>query len=58
MTTEAQIIERPNEQKERLAALLLTVPHAQLNYTKALDEAVWLIREAEKVGWHLIVEDK
>lgn len=44
-----------DEQRQRLATLLLTVPGWKLNYTETTDTAGWLIRMGEKVGWHVSV---
>jgi len=50
--------DRRERQKQRLAALLLTLPGWNRNYTASLDAAGWLIREANDVGWVLAAEDK
>ena len=42
---------------ERLAALLLTVPGWQRNYTASVDAARWVVSEAEKGGWHPSITD-
>lgn len=43
------------ERKQRLAALLLTIPHWTQNYTETVERAEWLIREAGRVGWVLSI---
>ena len=45
------------QQRQRLAALILTLPGWNRNYTATTDAAGWLIREAEKVGWRLTISD-
>lgn len=45
------------EQKQRLAALLLTLPTWTQNYTVSVDAAGWLIAEARRVGWILSTEN-
>jgi hypothetical protein len=49
----------PAEQEtvERVAALLLTMPGWDRNYTSTLDSAAWMVVEAERVGWNLQVLD-
>ena len=42
---------------QRLAALLLTVPGWQRNYTATMDAARWMVSESEKIGWVLMVND-
>jgi hypothetical protein len=54
-TAEAPEIE---EQKNRVAALLLTLPGWNRNYTATVDAAAWLIHEAARVGWTLAVVAK
>ena len=43
---------------DRMAALLLTLPHWQWNYTETLEAAKWVIAEAKRVGWNLRITDK
>lgn len=42
--------------RERLTALLLTIPGWNRNYTGSLDAAVWIIEEADRVGWKVEIE--
>lgn len=62
MVTDQQVeIARPpqeEEQRQRLAALLLTVPGWSENYTATIETAGWLIGMAEKVGWTLTIWTK
>lgn len=42
--------------RQRLAILLLSYPRHAVNYTEALDQAAWMIREAAHVGWVITIE--
>jgi hypothetical protein len=40
---------------ERVAILLMSIPGWNRNYTASLDAAKWVLAEAEKIGWLLLV---
>lgn len=50
----------PDQQRtiDRIAALLMTVPGWQCNYTASLDAAKWMAGEAQRIGWNLQASDK
>ena len=42
---------------QRIAALLLTMPGWNRNYTSTIEAAGWMADEAERVGWDLSIDD-
>ena len=42
---------------ERIAALLKTAPQIAHNYTACKDAAAWIVREAERLGWTITIEE-
>ena len=44
---------------DRLSALLKTAPQfSQHNYTSCHDAAEWIVKEAQRLGWTVTIEEK
>jgi hypothetical protein len=47
--------DKTDELEQRIAILLMSIQGWQRNYTASLDAARWLIAEAERVGWIVLI---
>jgi ribosomal protein L5 len=43
---------------ERLSALLMTTRQNPQNYTSSRDAAGWIVKEAQRLGWSVTIEEK
>ena len=43
---------------DRLTALIKTAPQFSHNYTACHDAAEWCVKEAQRLGWTVTIEEK